>query len=275
MRTTDAHACAPTCSPPPTASSSCPRWTAPPPGTRSTATGSPTTRPPVRRGRAADPDGDGPIKYRARNTVDRPGLNAQSTFTGTAAGDRVTAGNDNDTLWGNEGADRLDGGAGNDVTLGGDGDDVITDESGDDFLKGGPGDDAVDGGPGLDIITAGGGKDFTGGGATPTTFSVDGDDFAWRRRRRHRLRRLRGHWQEGGAVADAAGRQRQRSSTDAPTARHDLLRPAGDDEDDWRSAHSRSGPAAPGAGCRRYDCRSPTAAPTDGRRPARAVAEGP
>ncbi|WP_304519296.1 peroxidase family protein [Actinoplanes aureus] len=121
---------------------------------------------------------DGTIAYRARNSVDRPGLNAQSVWSGTLDRDRVVAGNDNDTIWGDEGDDVLEAGAGNDVTLGGEGDDVLTDQNGADFAKGGPGNDALDGGPGLDIVLGGDDKDFTGGGANANdTFGGEGDDM--------------------------------------------------------------------------------------------------
>ena len=121
---------------------------------------------------------DGTIKYRARNSVDKPGLNAQTVYSGTDEQDRVSAGNDNDTLWGGEGDDVLEGGAGNDVALGGEDDDIITDVGGDDMPRGGPGNDAVDGGPGIDIVNGGTGKDFLNGGANAnTTFSGEGDDF--------------------------------------------------------------------------------------------------
>ena len=122
---------------------------------------------------------DGTIQYRARNSVDRPGINGQSVYLGTENEDRVVAGNDNDTVWGDEGDDVVEGGPGNDIALGGEGDDVITDAGGDDIPKGGPGNDALDGGPGLDIVMGGTGKDFTDGGAnTNTTFAGEGDDIA-------------------------------------------------------------------------------------------------
>ena len=121
---------------------------------------------------------DGTIQYRARNSVDAPGINGQSVFNGTARTDRVKAGNDNDTLWGNDGDDVLEGGAGNDVAIGGEGDDIITDAGGDDVPKGGPGNDAIDGGIGLDIVMGGTGKDFTNGGANINeTFAGEGDDM--------------------------------------------------------------------------------------------------
>ncbi|MEV6494919.1 peroxidase family protein, partial [Actinoplanes sp. NPDC051633] len=120
---------------------------------------------------------DGTIAYRARNSVDRPGINGQSVFNGTENNDRVKAGNDNDTIWGAEGDDRVEGGAGNDVAIGGEGDDILTDLAGDDIPKGGPGNDAIDGGVGADIVMAGTGNDFTTGGANINeTFAGEGDD---------------------------------------------------------------------------------------------------
>ncbi|WP_433791873.1 peroxidase family protein [Actinoplanes sp. CA-252034] len=121
---------------------------------------------------------DGTIAYRARNSVDKSGMNAQSVYTGTENRDRIRAGNDNDTIWGAEGDDVLEGGAGDDVTVGGEGDDILTDSGGADFSMGGPGNDAVDAGPGLDIILGGDGRDFTNGGANANeTFGGEGDDM--------------------------------------------------------------------------------------------------
>ncbi|MEV1290056.1 peroxidase family protein [Micromonospora sp. NPDC049679] len=122
---------------------------------------------------------DGTFRYRQSNSVDRPGLNAQSTFNGTPGNDRIWGGVDNDTFWGNAGNDRIEGNDGADTALGGDGDDIITDSAGDDVPKGGDGNDAIDGGPGLDIIMSGNGKDFTNGGLNGNeTISGEGDDFA-------------------------------------------------------------------------------------------------
>ncbi|MEU4619147.1 peroxidase family protein [Actinoplanes sp. NPDC023801] len=121
---------------------------------------------------------DGTIAYRARNSADEPGMNAQSVFTGTENADRIRAGNDNDTIWGAEGDDVLEGGAGDDVTVGGEDDDILTDEGGADFVMGGPGNDALDAGPGFDILLGGDGRDFTSGGAnTNETFGGEGDDL--------------------------------------------------------------------------------------------------
>ena len=121
---------------------------------------------------------DGTIQYRARNSVDPSGINAQSVYNGTAGVDRMFGGNDNDTFWGGLGKDKIEGGAGADIALGGEGNDIITDLAGDDVPKGGPGNDAIDAGPGLDIVMGGEGKDFTDGGANANeTFGGDGDDF--------------------------------------------------------------------------------------------------
>ena len=58
---------------------------------------------------------DGTIRYRTQNSVDPPGLNAQSTYNGTAGDDKVHGGVDNDTFWGNGGNDRIEGNDGADV----------------------------------------------------------------------------------------------------------------------------------------------------------------
>jgi Ca2+-binding RTX toxin-like protein len=121
---------------------------------------------------------DGTIRYRTQNSVDPPGLNAQSTYNGTDGPDKVHGGVDNDTFWGNGGDDRIEGNDGADSALGGKGDDVITDSAGDDNLKGGDGNDAIDGGPGIDLIQSGFGSDFTDGGMNLNeTFAGEGDDF--------------------------------------------------------------------------------------------------
>jgi Ca2+-binding RTX toxin-like protein len=121
---------------------------------------------------------DGGIQYRTRNSIDPAGINGQGVYNGTAVVDRIFGGNDNDTIWGNEGDDILDGQAGDDDVLGGTGNDTITDLDGADVLKGGDGNDAIDAGPGDDFIASGSGKDFTEGGANDNeTFAGPGDDF--------------------------------------------------------------------------------------------------
>ncbi len=120
----------------------------------------------------------GRIEYKPVNSVDVPGINGQSVYNGTAGADLVKAGNDNDTILGNDGDDRLEGYSGDDVTIGGNGNDIITDFGGDDIPKGGPGNDAIDGGPGLDIVMGGDGNDFTNGGLNDNqTFAGAGTDF--------------------------------------------------------------------------------------------------
>jgi Ca2+-binding RTX toxin-like protein len=121
---------------------------------------------------------DGTIRYRPSNAVDPPGLNPQSTFNGTAAGDRVWGGVDDDTFWGNDGDDWVEGDDGDDTAIGGLGDDTLSDVNGVDVLKGGGGDDAVDAGPGLDIIVGGPGNDLTSGGLNADeTFAGAGADL--------------------------------------------------------------------------------------------------
>ena len=121
---------------------------------------------------------DGTIGYRATNSVDPSGINAQSVYDGTPGTDRVTGGTDNDTFWGGAGNDTIEGNSGNDVALAGDGNDVVTDPDGADILKGGPGDDALDGGPGLDLLLGGDGQDVINGGAGGNVvFGGPGTDY--------------------------------------------------------------------------------------------------
>ncbi len=121
----------------------------------------------------------GQFRYRSINSVDPPGINGQSVYSGTPGVDKVMGGNDNDTFLGGQGNDIIEGGSGDDVPIGGDGNDILTDLAGDDVLKGGPGNDAIDGGIGLDIIMGGDGSDFTNGGANANEhFLGAGNDFA-------------------------------------------------------------------------------------------------
>ncbi|HEY0475286.1 MAG TPA: peroxidase family protein [Kribbella sp.] len=121
---------------------------------------------------------DGTIRYRQTNSVDPPGLNAQSTYNGTSGNDRMWGGVDNDTFWGNAGADTIEGSDGADHALGGEGNDVITDSAGDDIHKGGDGNDAIDAGPGLDVLMSGNGNDFLNGGLNSNQhFAGEGNDF--------------------------------------------------------------------------------------------------
>ncbi|HEY0691672.1 MAG TPA: peroxidase family protein [Kribbella sp.] len=121
---------------------------------------------------------DGTIQYRHFNSVNPSGINGQSVYNGTAGGDRVFGGNDNDTIWGNAGNDIIEGNGGDDVALGGTGNDIMTDLGGADVQKGGPGNDAIDAGIGDDIPIGGDGQDFINGGANDNeTFAGPGNDF--------------------------------------------------------------------------------------------------
>lgn len=125
------------------------------------------------------------------DTADMPAL----SINGTAAGDSLFGGDDNDVLSGLEGADilignlgadflsgsagndqafggggadTLQGGAGRDVLDGGDGDDSLNGGAGDDEIDGGLGDDAMQGADGADTLNGRSGIDSLVGG--------DGDD---------------------------------------------------------------------------------------------------
>ncbi|MBJ6125645.1 calcium-binding protein [Microvirga splendida] len=85
-------------------------------------------------------------------------------FVGSAAGERVTAGNGRDLLYGNAGDDYLDGGEGIDVLDGGDGNDTLIggDDRGRDgpnILKGGNGNDVYKFNEKVDIVIDTGGLD--------------------------------------------------------------------------------------------------------------------
>jgi Ca2+-binding RTX toxin-like protein len=121
---------------------------------------------------------DGTIGYRATNSVDPSGINAQSVYDGTPGTDLVSGGTDNDTFWGGAGNDTIEGNSGNDVALAGEGNDVVTDSDGADILKGGPGEDALDGGPGVDLLLGGDGQDVINGGAGGNVvFGGPGTDY--------------------------------------------------------------------------------------------------
>ncbi|WP_395612225.1 type I secretion C-terminal target domain-containing protein [Allosphingosinicella sp.] len=84
------------------------------------------------------------------------GALAQTTITGTAEADGLSADIGGSTLLGLGGDDRLYGSAGNDLLEGG---------SGNDALDGGEGDDIIRGGEGNDILNDNGGNDLIEGGA--------------------------------------------------------------------------------------------------------------
>ncbi len=82
-------------------------------------------------------------------------------FVGSAAGERVTAGNGRDLLYGNAGNDYLNGGDGIDVLDGGDGNDTLIGGGGEgpNILKGGNGNDVYKFNEKVDIVIDTGGLD--------------------------------------------------------------------------------------------------------------------
>jgi Ca2+-binding RTX toxin-like protein len=79
---------------------------------------------------------------------------------GTAAGETLTGGADNDLILGLEGDDIIDGAGESDFIKGGQGSDTIRGGSGDDVLIGGDGDDVLIGGSGDDTLIGGDGIDM-------------------------------------------------------------------------------------------------------------------
>ncbi|MGO4389638.1 calcium-binding protein [Microvirga sp. 2YAF29] len=96
-------------------------------------------------------------------------------FFGSAAGERVTAGNGRDLLYGNAGDDYLDGGDGIDVLDGGEGDDTLIGGGGEgpNILKGGNGNDVYKYNEKVDIIIDTGGLDAKMVAKTTTMSSKD------------------------------------------------------------------------------------------------------
>lgn len=132
---------------------------------------------------------------RGRNTIDGGNGNdslraaGASVFYGQDGNDRISAGNDADTIEGNGGHDVIDagggddevyGGSGNDTVNAGAGDDRVWGEDGNDGLIGGDGDDGLDGGAGIDGINGSAGLDTIRGGADADLISGGvGDDTIW------------------------------------------------------------------------------------------------
>lgn len=112
-----------------------------------------------------------------------------AVINGTAFGDRIAAGvnNDvvaanagNDKVWGGGGADTVNGGTENDTILGGFGNDSlmgdaghdqVSGELGNDALFGGTGNDQLFGGDGTDVLDGGAGADVLNGGSGADTAS--------------------------------------------------------------------------------------------------------
>lgn len=85
-------------------------------------------------------------------------------LVGTAEGDRLTGGEGNDTIWGENGFNTLAGEAGNDEILGGIDNDTIYGGNGNDTINGSQGDDNLSGDLGNDILNGGDGGDILDGG---------------------------------------------------------------------------------------------------------------
>ncbi|MBB3019963.1 Ca2+-binding RTX toxin-like protein [Microvirga lupini] len=96
-------------------------------------------------------------------------------FVGSAAGERVTAGNGRDLLYGNAGNDYLDGGDGIDVLDGGEGNDTLIGGGGEgpNILKGGNGNDVYKFNEKVDIVIDTGGLDSRMVSKTTTMSSKD------------------------------------------------------------------------------------------------------
>jgi Ca2+-binding RTX toxin-like protein len=117
-------------------------------------------------------DGDD-IIYGGSKPVGRTPSEASGEGPKPGDDDRITAGDGNDTVYGNNGHDTIDGGNGhdhlfggrdNDVIFGGTGNDRLFGDSGNDVLVDGSGNDVVAGGTGDDRIIAGSGDDQYAGG---------------------------------------------------------------------------------------------------------------
>ncbi len=103
---------------------------------------------------------------------DLPGNNADSLSGGTG-NDTIYGQDDNDTLFGGDGADVLDGGLDDDSLLGEAGTDTLTGGHGDDVLDGGTDNDAVFGGDGSDTLLGGTGDDVLDGDNAVSTGAAD------------------------------------------------------------------------------------------------------
>ncbi|MCK0166813.1 hypothetical protein MWU52_04540 [Jannaschia sp. S6380] len=83
---------------------------------------------------------------------------------GNRGSDKIWGGSGNDSLNGSAGDDTIEGGTGNDVIRGGNDMDSISGLLGDDVIRGNDGDDEIDGGSGNDFLRGGSGVDRLWGG---------------------------------------------------------------------------------------------------------------
>lgn len=95
---------------------------------------------------------------------------SDSTLTGTALGDTITAYGGNDTVTALGGNDTISLGAGNDYADAGDGNDTVSAGDGNDTVYGGNGNDVIDGGAGDDLLSGGAGNDILNGGTGNDTY---------------------------------------------------------------------------------------------------------
>jgi microcystin-dependent protein len=108
-------------------------------------------------------------------------------YSGTAAGERLFAGdgNDtinglggNDTIYGMGGIDTLSGNDGDDIIISGDGNDTLNGGNNNDTLIGGSGNDRLDGGTGVNVMQGGSGDDlYIVSNATDSIFELVNDGF--------------------------------------------------------------------------------------------------
>lgn len=114
--------------------------------------------------------------------------NANNTYSGTSAIDKILGlgGHDslyglggNDTIDAGTGNDRVDGGIGNDRLLGGDGTDSLWGGDGADVISGGTGNDTLYGGNGNDDLHGDLGSDTLHGGAGNDKLAGNGLDADW------------------------------------------------------------------------------------------------
>ena len=119
----------------------------------------------------------------AINDDDNTFADAQAQIRGTALGDLIAAGlndddvfsgNGDDYVWGGSGDDRINGGGGNDTLWGGPGNDKVYGSVGNDSISGETGDDLLYGGNGADRIQGGAGADRLYGQAGDD--DLQGDD---------------------------------------------------------------------------------------------------
>lgn len=103
--------------------------------------------------------------------------NGDDTLGGSDGNDRLNGGNGKDTISGHDGNDSIYAGTGNDSADGGAGNDFIHGQQGKDTLSGGEGDDLIRGGNGADTLNGDAGNDtLQGGGSRDTLNGGEGDD---------------------------------------------------------------------------------------------------